>query len=209
MDEPAQPFHGLDQVENERRPQMQQAPARSFEIEGQRHRHGCEAQGGSLLDGVDLDQDVLLVGRGIGRDGAVEDRNLRLAARSSTDALLAPPSRPGAAQPGPPQTLDDAPDQRLVGNARQRGNDRQVRMGGVQSGQRIDLEELRLAAGILAQVDAAAIAAAERAPGRQRYRARLLRLFILGQAIDHAALAFLLVHIGIDAASACASERLP
>ena len=83
MDEPAQALDRFNQVEHERRPQMQQAPADGLEVERKRYRHGREAQRGqSLLHGVDLDQDVLLVGRRIGGHGAVDHGNAGRTARS-------------------------------------------------------------------------------------------------------------------------------
>ena len=52
-----------------------------------------------------------------------------------------------------------------------RGEDRQVRVPGVEAGKRIRLEEIGLAVGVRAEVDARRVAAFERAIGLKRPRA--------------------------------------
>ena len=77
MDQTALPFQGFDQVEDEVGLQPGEAPACRGEIEAERQRHRPVAErgkrGGHRLD---LDQHILLVRRGVGGDGAVEDRHL-------------------------------------------------------------------------------------------------------------------------------------
>src|SRR5215475_1788248 len=83
MNEAAQSFHRFDEVEDEGGPQMEEALADRLEIERERHRRRRKTQRRQrLLHGIDLDQHVLLVRCGIGRDLTIIDGDPRGTMRS-------------------------------------------------------------------------------------------------------------------------------
>src|SRR5262245_829151 len=69
------------------------------------------------------------------------------------------------------------------------GEDRQVRVRGVEAGERIGLEEIRLALRIGAEIDPRRVAALKRPVSRKRPRACELRFRIGSRRVDHKLLA--------------------
>jgi len=77
VDEPALTVDRFHEVDGEGRLQRDEAGAGGGEIERQRHRdRGIAEPGQRPADPRRLHQDILLVRAGVGRHGAMEDRNL-------------------------------------------------------------------------------------------------------------------------------------
>ena len=94
--------------------------------------------------------------------------------------------------------VEDHADQRRELDAVLRGEDRQVRVPGIEPGKRVRLEEIGLAVGVRAEVDAGRVAAFERLIGVERPRAGKQRLGVGGRRIDDEVLAQLLVVQRVD-----------
>ena len=99
MDQPPLALQRLDQVDHDRRGQGPQA-AQAAEIQPQRDAGDAVAQPAQRRPHLlDLDQRVALVGRGVGRDVAVDDGGERSAAADQLDrahsaALITAPDTP-------------------------------------------------------------------------------------------------------------------
>src|SRR5882724_225383 len=103
--------------------------------------------------------------------------------------------------------FEDKAYQVLIAQAPKACEKAKIGMLRIETGQRIDLDELRPAGRITAYVDAAAIAATEHTPGLQCDCGRGLTLSILDEAIDDVLIAALLVLETIVGARRLAGRR--
>src|SRR5262245_56671280 len=103
-------------------------------------------------------------------------------------------AEPVASEPG----IEDEADQSDEVDPVLCGKDRQVRMRGVEAGERICLEEMRLALRIGVEIDTRCVTALKRPVSRKRPQACTLRFRVGSRRVDHKLLAQLLVAERVD-----------